>query len=150
MFDRSQFVCVLCDCFIIGCFLHFWFSFFLFEQASERLISTLLMYLAVFSVSDFFVFSVFYIAALVWASTAGGFGIFSSWKWQCAYNSVGGFLGWLWELVKHGIDRTDRGVDAIKSLISKRLEFGTIGPKLAAHSRVHSQRHILLCSFHIF
>lgn len=41
-------------------------------------------------VFDCSVFSVFYIAALVWASTAGGFGIFSSWKWQCAYISVGG------------------------------------------------------------
>lgn len=67
-------------------FPHFLFRFFLFEQASERLIPTLFMYL----VFDFFVFSVFYMAALVWASTAGGFGIFSSWKWQCAYISVGG------------------------------------------------------------
>lgn len=63
---------------------------FLF-RAGERAFDFYSVYVPrCFVVFDFFVFSVFYIAALVWALTAGGFGIFSSWKWQCAYISVGG------------------------------------------------------------
>lgn len=82
MFGGSHFVRVL-FCAVISWFFSFYCC--LVEPASERLRFNCFAFFLFLNV-----FSVFYIAVSGWASTAGWVGIFSSWKRQCAYFSVGG------------------------------------------------------------